>query len=306
MIDLKENSLFFAPMEGITDSYFRELYMNLFSEWDYFVTDFFRVPTNGKITEKSIINHFGNSIYANSEMKNKTIFQILSSPRANTEEAIKVIKSLDIPWLDLNLGCPVKKVFNHKGGSYFLSDLRELDKILKLIRINFSKTFSVKIRVGISDDKNLKEFLNLFKDNGVDLITIHARTRDDFYHAPANWDYIKQTVQSTKIQIVGNGDINMYSDFENMKAFSGCHSFMVGRGALSNPYLAKAFKEKKQIAVNKKDIIKILTSFVEIYSERNVLGKLKLMFNYLAKDYEDKKIFLRTNTVNEFLSLLNN
>ena len=84
-----------------------------------FATDFLRIPTEGTISEKKAIEHIGERIYQTPDLRDKTTFQILTTARANTEQALEVLSSLDINHLDLNLGCPSRRVNAHGGGSFF-------------------------------------------------------------------------------------------------------------------------------------------------------------------------------------------
>ena len=118
--------------------------MKLFPEWDMFATDFLRVPTEGFVTHKRVIEHFGESIFNTPELKAKTTYQILTTPRANTEQTVEVINDLDFYHLDLNLGCPSRRVNAHLGGSYLLSDLKLLEQVVSGIRKKFNRCFTVK------------------------------------------------------------------------------------------------------------------------------------------------------------------
>ncbi|MDC1174609.1 tRNA-dihydrouridine synthase, partial [Bacteriovoracaceae bacterium] len=134
---IPEGSLLFAPMEGITDEPYRLALNEAFPEWDHYYTDFLRIPSVGMYQNSKISDHFGENIFKNNALKKKTSFQILTSHRAQTKEHIEKIKALGFDYLDLNLGCPSKKVNGHKGGAYLLSDLPALKEILMIIRENF-------------------------------------------------------------------------------------------------------------------------------------------------------------------------
>ncbi len=149
-----KKSLLFAPMEGITDEAYRIALMKTFPEWDQFFTDFLRVPTVGKITEKMIVEHYGERILKKGDWRKKNSFQILTTPRAQTLAVVEILESLKMDHLDLNLGCPSKKVNSHLGGAYLLSNHAALRSVLKTIRSNFSGHFTVKMRIGYRDVLN--------------------------------------------------------------------------------------------------------------------------------------------------------
>ena len=156
---IPKGSVILSPMEGVTDDIYRKSVDELGYAWDFMACDFYRVPRQGKISQKSIINHFGKHSFANEDLKHKTIYQILTSPGCQTIPAVKIIEDLGFRYLDLNLGCPSKKVNSHHGGAYLLSDMKELLKIIRDIRKNFKRTFSVKMRVGYLDDSSYSELL---------------------------------------------------------------------------------------------------------------------------------------------------
>src|SRR5690606_35962472 len=195
----------FAPMEGITCDTYRGVIEDLYPEWDILSSDFLRVPSAGRYPQKHLLKHFGHQTY-NSHLKQKTIFQILASPTSYITEITEDLEKLDIPWLDLNLGCPSKTVVKNQGGSFLLSKPKELRKIIRTIRKSFKKTFTVKIRVGFTDDHFFEDNLKLFEEEGVEAITIHGRTREQLYKGKANWGYLKKAVETVSIPIIGNGD----------------------------------------------------------------------------------------------------
>ena len=82
-------------MEGVTDPIYRKTVMELFPEWDMFATDFLRVPTEGYVTHKKVLEHFGEEIYKDEKLRKKTTFQILTTPRANTAQTVEVINDLN-------------------------------------------------------------------------------------------------------------------------------------------------------------------------------------------------------------------
>ena len=218
-LPFKEKSLIFAPMEGITDIHYRETILENYPEWDFVATDFLRAPSVGPYPVKHVLKHYGKSSYEDPEKQRKTIYQMLTTEDALTEDTVSKIRDLGFKWLDLNLGCPSKTVCKHRGGSFLLSDLQALRKVIKTIRSHFPHTFTAKIRVGYKDDTLFKDILRLLEDEGVDAITIHARTRDEMYKGVAKWEYVKTAVETVKTPIVGNGDIpDVYTlPFHNLK-----------------------------------------------------------------------------------------
>ncbi len=273
-----KNSLLFAPMEGVTDEAYRIALMKTFPEWDLFFTDFLRVPTTGKVNERLILDHYGKRIFENKNWRDKNSFQILTTHRAQTEAVVDIINDLNFKHLDLNLGCPSKKVNSHFGGAYLLSDLPALREILRKIRSRFKNHFTVKMRIGYRDDKMFVDTLKLIEDEGIEAITLHARTRDQLYQGVANWAYIKEAVSTVKIPVIGNGDIWNAYDIEDVFDQTKCHSIMFGRSALKTPWLAKIYKE----------YVKEGESIDETYQLYQRKAHLELYFEALLKEYRQE------------------
>lgn len=316
---IPEGSLLFAPMEGITDEPYRLAIQEAFPEWTYLSTDFLRLPSQGEYTQKKILEHFGLNCYSNEKLKKKTGFQILTTAHANTAPHIQKIESMGFDHLDINLGCPSKKVNSHKGGAYLLDDLVSLKKVLADIRSNFSGLFTAKIRIGYRDDLKFYDILKLLEDEGVEAVTLHGRTRDQLYEGRADWSYIRKAVETLSIPLIGNGDCWSLLDIERMLDETGCHGIMLGRGALKTPWMATIYEEHKDrlYAVNEESLLFERKSYLDYYFhllERNyrkkglddeqLLRRFKAFSRYLFDDYENSEVlrssFLRSRTLTEF------
>lgn len=298
---LKEHSLMFAPMEGVTDEYYRNVIQNLYPEWDTLSCDFLRVPSTNPYPEKHLIKHFGETVYNTPPIRKKTIYQILTSPNAFTKETVKAISNLGIEWIDLNLGCPSKTVCKNQGGSYLLNHHDHLKEIIKEIRAHFTGTFTCKIRVGFNDDQNFIKTLKLLEDEGVDAIKIHGRTRDQLYKGTSNWNYIKQAVKTVHIPIIGNGDIWTLQDIDRFYDFTNCHSIMLARPALKTPWLGTLYKEKKadSLELRKKEIIRYFTTFYnetlkQDLPESSRIKRLKSVSRYIFEDLPNGEMIKRS------------
>lgn len=308
-------SLLFAPMEGVTEESYRQALERAFPEWDMLATDFLRVPSEGLFKPQRIISHYGESVYKNEKLKRKTTFQILTSSRANTQQTVELINELGFQHLDLNIGCPSKKVNTHKGGAYLLSDLPALKKIISVIRESFKSCLTVKIRTGYRNADNFEDLIKFFEDTGVEAITVHARTRDQLYRGLADWSYIKKAVEISSLPIIGNGDIWNVADIDRMFDETGCHSVMIARGALKTPWLATQYREYAG-ETNEAFLLEERKKFIEVYfyeleraykkegkSEENILKRFKALSRYIFDDFDDgelKNIFLRTRSYSEF------
>lgn len=312
-LPLKRHSLMFAPMEGITDITYREVIQELYPQWTTLSTDFLRVSSVGNYPTKHLIKHFGKSAYENDNVKSKTIYQILTSENALTSSICKQLNELEIPWLDINLGCPSKTVVKRHGGSFILSDNSLLTKILSDIRENFKGTLTAKIRVGFKDDLLFEKNLKTIEDLGFDGVVIHARTREQLYKGRADWKYIKQAVDILKIPVIGNGDIWTKEDIKNIFEQTNCHSVMIARGALKSPWLAKAHFLDQELTVKDtaNEINNYFNSLLEAYQkasypESRILKRFKGLSRYVFDDLPDgaqlKSTALRTQNIKQFFA----
>lgn len=309
-LNFPPGSLVFAPMEGITDGPFRLAIHEAFGGWDQYFTDFLRVPTHGFYTKRKIIEHFGEKIYTSPVLNPLNAMQILTTARAQTERLVKEIAELNINHLNLNLGCPSKTVNGHCGGAYLLQEPETIAQICKLIRQNFSKSFTVKIRLGFNDTENFDELIRILSDSGVDGIIIHGRTAKQKYDGLSNWEMISRAVNLTKTPIIGNGDLLNVKDIENAFKNSGCYGLMLGRGALKTPWLAAQYKNKWSTDQTVKNILEYYDRIewcYRIYGDNDeiVLKRMKGLTRYIFSHEEiNLSPLLRMQTLEQFKPML--
>ena len=147
--------------------------------------------------------------------------------------------------IDINMGCPVKKIVSSGDGSSLMRDMKLSSEIIKAVADASSVPVTVKFRAGWDKDSiNCQEFAKMAEDSGASAVTIHARTRAQMYEPWANWEYIKNVKQAVKIPVIGNGDIYTAEDALRMYEDTGCDSVMIGRGALGNPFIFEEIKTK--------------------------------------------------------------
>ena len=311
--------LAFGPMEGITDATYRYALMSLYPQWDYFFTDFLRAPSSSNFPDRKIKEHVGEKILGNQKLLTKTIVQILSPPQANYEYLTQQLEDHGVPHLDLNLGCPSKTVYGHCGGSYLLDHPEVLKPMVAKIRKRFKRKFSIKMRLGVDDSKHFFENLKIFENEGVDLISIHGRTKAQLYKGVANWSLIKLAKQAvTKTPIWANGDIWTTHDLETIKQFTQADGFILSRGALRSPwfplFLQTPFShegERLSFIANHllATVLKLQTAFREVgLEEPAVLRRIKSLIHYAFVEFpngdELKSKLLRSKCFVEFEEIL--
>lgn len=171
--------------------------------------------------------------------------QVFGNNAETLAEASKIIQDQNPDVIDLNLGCPAKKIVNDGGGSALLSDLNKLSAILGGMRKAITGTFTIKIRAGWDEkSKNAMDVAKLAVEEGVDAIAIHARTRAQGYSGHSDWDFIKHLKNEIpQVPIIGNGDVKCGRDAIRMMQETGCDAVMTGRGAFEAPWIFKDFLE---------------------------------------------------------------
>jgi tRNA-dihydrouridine synthase len=229
---------------------------------------------------------------------------------------VKDLDYLKIPWLDINLGCPSSTVCKNGGGSFLLTDLQSLRPLIRTIRNNFSGHLSAKVRIGFNDTKNFVDCIKLLNDEGIELITVHGRTREQMYKEPANWDYIAQAVKISQVPIVGNGDIWQVAHIDQMLNHTGCHAVMVARGALQTPWMAQDYKRGKFTESDSEKFNRIREFFQEYRSQlelenisiRGLLKQSKSVSRFMLNGVKNGELIRRqlmlSQTVPEFFGII--
>ena len=219
-----------APMAGITDTVFRRFIKRL-GGCGLIMTEF--VSSEGMLRQNLKSKRF---LYYTEEER-PIAAQIFGADPDRLAEAAMMIEDLGFDLIDLNLGCPAKKVVKC-GGSGLLRDLALLEAILRKIRAAASIPFTVKIRIGWSDEEIVAvPVARLAEACGVEAIAIHGRTRLQGYSGRARWDVIAEVKQSVRIPVIGNGDVMSPRDAEKLQAETGCDAVMIGRAAPTNPWI---------------------------------------------------------------------
>jgi len=140
--------------------------------------------------------------------------------------------------IDINMGCPAKKVCASGNGASLLKDPDLIFNITERVVKSVSIPVTAKIRTGWDNDSlNYLDVIKALEAGGVTFITVHGRTRAQHYSGYANWDIIREICSKSNVPIVGNGDIDSYEKAYEMIKFSGCKAVMIGRGALGNPWI---------------------------------------------------------------------
>jgi tRNA-dihydrouridine synthase B len=221
-----------APMAGVTDTVFRRFIRNL-GGCGLIMTEF--TSADGVLRAKDQKAKRYLHFY---EDEHPISAQLFGSDPKVMAEAARMVEGLGFDLVDLNLGCPAKKVVKCNGGSGLLRDLPAIGKIFEAVRAAIKIPFTVKFRAGWNDENIIcVELAKMAEDCGLCAVALHARTREQGYSGQARWEWIAAVKQAVKIPVIGNGDIRTPADACAIVAQTGCDAVMIGRTAPANPWI---------------------------------------------------------------------
>jgi len=224
-----ENSVFLAPMAGVTDLPFRVICKEFGAGLVY----------SEMVSSKAM--HYNDrktmELLKTDDREAPLAVQIFGHEPDIMAESVEKALSTGAKIIDINMGCPAPKVANNGDGSALLKDPMLIGRIVRSVKDVSTVPVTVKIRIGFDDIIDVKELARIIEYNGCDAICVHPRTRAMYYSGNADWSYIKQVKDSVSIPVIGNGDIRSGADALRIIDRTGCDAIMIGRGARGNPFI---------------------------------------------------------------------
>jgi nifR3 family TIM-barrel protein len=279
--------LILAPIAGHTDSLFRKAIKEL-GGCGLVVSEL--VSTEGMTRHQQRTSH----LTRYDEAERPISIQIFGSDSERMAESAAMVEDLGADIVDINMGCPVKKVVRQGGGSNLLRDMPLMERIFKAVRKAIHIPLTVKIRSGWDQSTiNAIDVLKLAEDCGIEALTIHGRTRADLFSGHADWNVIARVKEKARIPIIGNGDVFSPEDAARMFKETGADGVMMGRGVLGNPWLISQCwdhlngRPVKQISYGARAefVLRFLNSASKEVPQQIALGKIKKLGGCLSKGF---------------------
>ena len=288
-----ESKVFLAPMAGITDRPMRAL-----------VKSFGGGQMVSEMVAVNAVQRKNPKSYKIADVRGEeypVVVQLVGGEPELFAEVCPLVEELGACSIDINMGCPVKKIVNNNSGSYLMKDISRAEKIIQTAVKSTKLPISVKFRKGWDNNHvNAVEFAKMCEASGASYITIHGRTRSDFYAGEADWQIIKEVKQAVKIPVVGNGDIKTAYDAKRMMIETGVDAVMVGRAALGAPWLISeidAYLQRGEepkvtdIQTIKNALLTHIKGLIEYYGERLALGISRKYVCWYCKNCRDARKF---------------
>lgn len=293
-----EKGIFLAPMAGVSDVGFREVCELCGAEMCYTEMVSAKGLYYGSERTEEMLS-FAPCV------KYKAV-QIFGNDAYIMGEIVKSFgKKYDL--IDINMGCPAPKIFGNKEGCYLMSDLATAENIIRECVKNSEVPITVKFRLGINKSNiNAVEFAQMCERAGASAITVHGRTRSDFYSGTVDYEKIKNVVDAVSIPVIGNGDIVDKESYEKM-LLTGCAGVSIGRGAMGNPQIFSLLKgitpPLTKAESLKQHIYRLQQYFSDDFINKNMRKHLLWYLHSIPNIKQLKAKIVTLDSLNESLSL---
>ena len=278
---LIKNNIFLAPMAGYTDYAFRHGVINLGIGLSF--TELVSAKGLAFMSEGT-----KELLYSNGDT-DKTAVQLFGADPYYMRSACESEYLKDFKIVDINMGCPVPKVFRNGEGSALLLDIKKAESIIKEC-VKSGKIITVKIRTGlVKGDDVATDFALMAEQAGASLMTIHARVREDYYSGEPDYNAIANAKNKVKIPIIANGGIFTVLDADTMIDKTGADGVMLARGIISNPFLISELLHKEPNITLKEFILNQIYGMKDIYGERRANFEFKKFIPYYLKGKNNTK-----------------
>ncbi len=226
------NNVFLAPMAGVTDLPFRLICKEFGCGMVY----------TEMVSAKGLLykNEKTNDLLYVDPREHPVGAQLFGSDPKILAETAKQVAESDVEFIDINMGCPAPKITKNGEGSALMKTPDLIGEIIYHTAKSIHKPLTVKIRKGFDANTiNAVQVAKIAEEAGASAVTVHGRTREQFYSGNADWDIIKEVKQNVRIPVIGNGDVKVPEDARRLMDYTGCDAVMIGRAAQGNPWIFK-------------------------------------------------------------------
>lgn len=291
-----------APLAGVSDVAFRRISQEFGASLCYVeMLNAVAVQHKGKSTMRMLARHASESILG---------VQVTGKRADDVANSVAFLDAQGFDTIDINMGCPVRKVVNHGGGSAFLKDVPRIAETVSKCRARTAKPLTIKCRVGFTRETiNIEEVVQTAVEAGADMVTIHGRTRSCDYAIPVDLPLIKRgldharSVAKRPLVLVGNGDVMDFPSAEKMMIETGADAVMVSRGALGNPWIFRELLTGQRIRPTIGEwldvVIRHLDYHEQCHGENISSGRMtRKLLNWYSSGFPGvKKLRLKLNSV---------
>ncbi len=295
MTGMLPKQVFLAPMAGITDKPMRRM-VHAKSGGD--------VALISEMVAINALSRKNAKTYRIADVRDEpypVIVQLVGADEVLFADAAQLAAELGAAGIDINMGCPVRKIITGGAGSALMKNPEQAAKIIKSVKNAVKLPVSVKFRKGWDNNSvNATDFAKMCEASGAEFITVHGRTRAQGYSGTADWNIIKEVKSAVKIPVVGNGDVTSPQSAAEMIKQTGCDGVMIGRAALGAPWLtgeiAKYLKtgslpQKQPAQEVKNTLLKHISLLTEYYGEKLALALSRKYVCWYSKNFRDAKRF---------------
>ncbi|GAC1468351.1 MAG: tRNA dihydrouridine synthase DusB [Chamaesiphon sp.] len=284
-----------APMQDVTNLHFMNT-IAYYGSPDYFFTEYFRVHASSGL-DKTILqsiaeNTTGRPIFA--QMIGESIPDLIRIARE--------LSHYPIAGIDLNLGCPVPRIYRKNVGGGLLRDPETVNRILGELRTSVDGCLTVKMRLGFDNTANFDRILDLIDRHNINLLSLHGRTVKELYHSAVHYDLIARAVQRVNCPVLANGNVTSATAAAAILSSTGAAGVMIGRAAIRNPWI---FQQSRQHLSGQPVAIATLSEvrdYIErlrrgttapTIPERARVNHMKMYLNYIGQSVDAAGAFLR-------------
>jgi tRNA-dihydrouridine synthase C len=285
--------LFLAPMEGLADYVLRDVLTST-GGFDGCVSEFVRVT--GSLLPERVYQREAPEVLHGSRTSSGTpmVIQLLGSDPGWMARNAAQAAVLSPYGVDLNFGCPAKLVNQHGGGAMLLADPEQLHRIVCAVRaaVPASVAVTAKMRLGVSDTARAIDCAVALAEGGAASLVVHARTRDQAYRPPAHWEWIASIDAAVDVPVIANGEVWSVADWQRCRAVSGCADVMLGRGAVSDPFLAlriRGLMDPSPSEAEWQQVLRDIAGYLKKLQSRGTSshehGRVKKWLSYLQRTW---------------------